>query len=310
MEAWRLGTEDARTLLGAPPERTYYARRLGNAVRVPQDMLKRIGYVAGIYKALQIVRPIDGRRLGPSAEQRFRRYNAVGAAGRRRRRSRGGSQLRRRRSRSLELRVATHRVRWCQAWRIIATRYPPIRLFECLTPDPAVWEALLALEQMTNPRVRGEVGDISLVPADQANRWTGSELLDRLVHPPQPKWLALQRRSYGDYYAPRSSIRRSPKRCFSSKDQRAIVGIPSGWRICASLLAPSTKTSTTSPPCLNGNAQEFCARSLMSTLRRVPGGYESPARTAWFIPACVALAANVLAHSSPAPWPCRNRSGI
>jgi uncharacterized protein (DUF2384 family) len=55
MEAWRLGAEDARILLGSPPERTYYAWRQGNAVRVPQDTMKRIGYVAGIYKALQIV---------------------------------------------------------------------------------------------------------------------------------------------------------------------------------------------------------------------------------------------------------------
>ena len=56
---------------------------------------------------------------------------------------------------------------WPQAWRIIASRYPPILLFERLTPDPAVWEALIALEQLTNPRVRDEVGEIALVPPDQ-----------------------------------------------------------------------------------------------------------------------------------------------
>ena len=60
------------------------------------------------------------------------------------------------------------RVEWPRAWRIIASRYPPIDLFERLTDDPAVWDALIALEQLTNPRVRDEVGEIALVaPEDR-----------------------------------------------------------------------------------------------------------------------------------------------
>ncbi len=55
MEAWGVAAEDARIVLGFPPERTYYAWRAGKAVRVPADTLRRIGYVAGIYKALQIL---------------------------------------------------------------------------------------------------------------------------------------------------------------------------------------------------------------------------------------------------------------
>ena len=55
MESWGVGTEEARILLGAPAERTYYAWRKGEGVRVPEDTLRRIGYVAGIYKALQIL---------------------------------------------------------------------------------------------------------------------------------------------------------------------------------------------------------------------------------------------------------------
>ena len=54
-DAWGATAEEARSLLGAPAERTYYAWRAGNAVRVPADTLRRIGYVAGIYKALQIL---------------------------------------------------------------------------------------------------------------------------------------------------------------------------------------------------------------------------------------------------------------
>jgi Protein of unknown function (DUF2384) len=55
VQAWGLNAEDARALLGAPAERTFYAWRAGNAVRVPMDTLRRIGYVAGIYKALELV---------------------------------------------------------------------------------------------------------------------------------------------------------------------------------------------------------------------------------------------------------------
>ncbi len=55
MEAWGVAGEEARMILGAPPERTYYAWRAGKGVRMPADTLRRIGYVAGIYKALQIL---------------------------------------------------------------------------------------------------------------------------------------------------------------------------------------------------------------------------------------------------------------
>jgi uncharacterized protein (DUF2384 family) len=55
LDAWGVNTEEARAILGAPPERTYYAWRAGKAARVPPDTLRRIGYIAGIYKALQIL---------------------------------------------------------------------------------------------------------------------------------------------------------------------------------------------------------------------------------------------------------------
>jgi len=55
VQAWGLSAEDARALLGAPAERTFYSWRAGSAVRVPMDTLRRIGYVAGIYKALELL---------------------------------------------------------------------------------------------------------------------------------------------------------------------------------------------------------------------------------------------------------------
>jgi hypothetical protein len=57
------------------------------------------------------------------------------------------------------------RVRLPRAHRIVPSRYPPIDLFERLA-DPADWERLAALETLTNPRVRDEIGEIRLVPVE------------------------------------------------------------------------------------------------------------------------------------------------
>ena len=62
----------------------------------------------------------------------------------------------------------TTRVRWREAWRIIASRYPPIALFERVSDDPAVRDVLTDLEQATNPRLRDEAGEIALVPPEDA----------------------------------------------------------------------------------------------------------------------------------------------
>ena len=57
------------------------------------------------------------------------------------------------------------RVSWPRATRIVASRHPPIDLFERVSADPAVWGALIAAAALVNPRVRDEVGEIRLVPA-------------------------------------------------------------------------------------------------------------------------------------------------
>lgn len=55
MELWGVGNAEARRLLGSPPPRTFFEWKAGRARRIPEDALRRIGYVAGIYKALQIL---------------------------------------------------------------------------------------------------------------------------------------------------------------------------------------------------------------------------------------------------------------
>jgi uncharacterized protein (DUF2384 family) len=55
MELWGASNSQMRRILGQPPERTFYEWKSGRVKRLPEDTLRRIGYVAGIYKALQIL---------------------------------------------------------------------------------------------------------------------------------------------------------------------------------------------------------------------------------------------------------------
>jgi hypothetical protein len=54
MERWGVENGVARILLGNPPERTFFDWKAGKAGRLSDDTYRRIGYVAGIYKALEI----------------------------------------------------------------------------------------------------------------------------------------------------------------------------------------------------------------------------------------------------------------
>jgi hypothetical protein len=97
--------------------------------------------------------------------------------------------------------VATRRVDWPQAWRIVASRYPPIDLFERLTSDTAVWDALIALEQITNPSVRDEVGDIALVAPEERVAGPGASYVMASFTHLNPKGSRFSDGSYGVYYA-------------------------------------------------------------------------------------------------------------
>lgn len=56
-DAWRLGVEEQITLLGSPGRSTYFKWKREGAASLPRDVLERISYILGIYKALQILLP-------------------------------------------------------------------------------------------------------------------------------------------------------------------------------------------------------------------------------------------------------------
>ena len=55
VDLWGLSVEQARMLLGRPSRATMYNWKAGRARTVPHDTLRRISYLLGIYKALQIL---------------------------------------------------------------------------------------------------------------------------------------------------------------------------------------------------------------------------------------------------------------
>ncbi len=97
--------------------------------------------------------------------------------------------------------MTTCRLDWPLAWRVIASRYPPINLFERLTADPAVWDALIALEELTNPRVRDEVGEIALVPPDERVSGPGAGYVMAAFTHINPRGSRFSDGGFGVYYA-------------------------------------------------------------------------------------------------------------
>ncbi len=100
-------------------------------------------------------------------------------------------------------RVTTRRVRWQHTHRLIPTRYPPISLFERIA-NKNDWDALYALEGLTDPRLREEVGEISSVP--KSRRVTGpgaSVTMAPFSHFSKGRPTRFSDGTYGVYYAAR-----------------------------------------------------------------------------------------------------------
>ncbi|MBX3027028.1 RES family NAD+ phosphorylase [bacterium] len=96
------------------------------------------------------------------------------------------------------------RVTWPRATRIVAARYPPIDLFERVSSDPAVWEALIAAEQMVNPRLRDEVGEIRLVPPGERVSGPGASYVMAAFTHRNPAGSRFSDGHAGVYYAART----------------------------------------------------------------------------------------------------------
>lgn len=62
--AWGLSATEERVLLGNPPASTFFKWKKQHAGTLSRDVLERISYVLGIYKALQVLFPDPARADG------------------------------------------------------------------------------------------------------------------------------------------------------------------------------------------------------------------------------------------------------
>jgi hypothetical protein len=91
---------------------------------------------------------------------------------------------------------------WNPAHRVIPTRFPAIDLFERIA-SPEDFDALYALEAMTNDRIRDEVGDISLVPPEERLFSEGSSPIMAAFTHLNPQGSRFSDGSYGVFYCAR-----------------------------------------------------------------------------------------------------------
>jgi len=94
----------------------------------------------------------------------------------------------------------TARLRWRPCYRIIASRFPPISLFEDVA-DPADLDAVYAIEAMTNDRLRDEAGDLTLVPTEDRVSGPGSSAIMAAFTHLNPEGSRFSDGSFGVFYA-------------------------------------------------------------------------------------------------------------
>jgi hypothetical protein len=93
------------------------------------------------------------------------------------------------------------RVTWAAATRVIASRFPPIDLYERVSSDRAVSDALIQAEMLVNPRLRDEIGDIHLVPPEDRVSGPGASFVMAPFTHVNPRGSRFSDGSYGVYYA-------------------------------------------------------------------------------------------------------------
>jgi hypothetical protein len=94
----------------------------------------------------------------------------------------------------------TSDIAWPVSHRIIRTIYPPIWLFEDIAA-PEDWDLIASAEAKTNPRVREQIGDLTLVPAERrVSGPTASLVMAAFTHVSRERPSRFSDGGYGVWY--------------------------------------------------------------------------------------------------------------
>jgi hypothetical protein len=89
---------------------------------------------------------------------------------------------------------------WRPSYRIIPSRYPVVGLYDRIA-DPTDLDVVFAIEAITNPRIRDEVGQLPLVPPGERISGAGSTMIMAAFTHLNPDGSRFSDGSYGVYYA-------------------------------------------------------------------------------------------------------------
>lgn len=96
--------------------------------------------------------------------------------------------------------VPIEQVNWRPCYRLIASRYPTVGLYDAIA-DPADLDVVFAIEGLTNPRIRDEIGQLQLVaPEDRVSGPGTTPIMSAFTHL-NPEGSRFSDGSYGVYYA-------------------------------------------------------------------------------------------------------------
>ncbi len=89
---------------------------------------------------------------------------------------------------------------WKPSCRLIASRYPTVSLYDDIA-DPADLEVVFAIEALTNPRIRDQLGQLQLVPPEDRISGAGSTPIMAAFTHLNPEGSRFSDGHYGVYYA-------------------------------------------------------------------------------------------------------------
>lgn len=112
---------------------------------------------------------------------------------------------------------------WHPACRIVPTRFPSINLFDRVA-SPEDFDALYALEAMTNDRIRDETGHIELVPLAERLYGPGSGPIMAAFTHLNPAGSRFSDGSFGVFYAARDKATAVAETCYHQARFLAATG--------------------------------------------------------------------------------------
>lgn len=95
------------------------------------------------------------------------------------------------------------RVEWRPCYRMISSRFPPVGVYDQVA-NPEDLEAVFSVENLTNPRLRQEAGELSLVPAEDRLSGEGATPIMAAFTHLNPEGSRFSDGTYGVFYAGRS----------------------------------------------------------------------------------------------------------